>query len=95
MDEAGGLQVGDVRRLVGRVGDDQVDVDHRLGRQPSHRRRPDVVELEHAVAEGGPRTAAATRSKSAGQRVVVLHDPDLVGAGPRPGNQGSAPGGSS
>ena len=49
--ETGRFQSRHVGRLVGGVGDGEVDVDHRLGGQARHRCRPDVVEVDHARAE--------------------------------------------
>ena len=40
-----------VRGLVGRVGDRQVEVDDRLGREPGHSRRSHVLQVEHLVTE--------------------------------------------
>ena len=65
--EAGRLEVGDVRRLVAAVGDRQVGVDDRLGGQPRHRRRADVLERQHPVAERGADDVGERSRTSAGQ----------------------------
>jgi hypothetical protein len=51
-DIARGFEVGDVRALVGRVGNDEHDVDQRLGRKPRHRSRSDVLDANQLVAQG-------------------------------------------
>ncbi len=52
-DVADSLQLGHVRTLVGGVGDNEVDVDQRLRREPGHRGRADVVELQDRITQGG------------------------------------------
>ena len=71
-DVAAGLHGRDVRRLVGRVGDDQEDVDDRLGREARHGRRPDVLQQTDAVAEDVP---------DAGRLALVEHRPRRVVVG--------------
>ena len=48
-----GLQRRNVRGLVGRVGHLEHDVDERLRGQARHRRRADVLDSDHPVAEDG------------------------------------------
>ena len=50
-DVARRLQRRHVGVLVGRVGDDEVDVDERLRREAGHRCRADVLEQQHLVTE--------------------------------------------
>ena len=48
---AGGLQGGEIRRLVGRVGDHQDDVDDRFGGEARHGRGSHVLDLHGPLAE--------------------------------------------
>ena len=51
MDQPDRLEAGSVRRLVGGVGNHQVDVDDGLGRQVRHGGGADVLDGEKVVAE--------------------------------------------
>ena len=50
---ARGLQVGDIGGLVGGVGDNEDNVDHRFGGEPRHGRRSDVLNLHRPLAQRG------------------------------------------
>ena len=50
---ARGLQVGDIGGLVGGVGDDQDNVDHRFGGEPRDGRGSDVLDLHGPLAQRG------------------------------------------
>ena len=75
-----------VRRLVGRVGDRQDHVDHRLRGQPGHRGRAHVLELQDDGHRAPAAPAGRALSTRAGPARVVRHDlaPRLPGRAGRP-----------
>jgi hypothetical protein len=61
----------DVRLLVGRVGDDEDDVDDRLRGDARHRGRADVLDPQRAAAERPPDSCSFPLEQSRPVRVVV------------------------
>jgi hypothetical protein len=55
----------DVRRLVARIGDGQIDVDDRFGGQIRDARRSDVLDRERSVSERIANTTSGGRGLSA------------------------------
>src|SRR5688500_1337753 len=69
-----------VRLLVVDIGHGNLNVDNRLGGQPGHRRRTDVVDTHRSVTQG-PGQAGADLSETLNPDRVVVDDHDRLVAG--------------
>ena len=68
------LELRHVRALVGRVGDDEVDVDPRFRSETGDGRRADVIQLQNGVAERAADLCRGALEPLRPLRVVVGDD---------------------
>src|SRR5437867_1803587 len=73
------LKLRDVRLLVGRVGDDEVDVDARFRHQPRHRGGADVMDLKCRATERASNLFGCLLEERRPARVVLNEHDLLVG----------------